>query len=131
MIKMDYIVVFFFQDRISLCIPDCFSTRSVDEAGLSLLGICLPLPSKCCLKACATMHDMKEYFLLLLLKKNPLFHVVNFKEIIRQQKCFFIEFMHLKFYLGSAVGKENTTNPSDLSLSFLTQVRARCGFAFV
>lgn len=131
MIKMDYIVVFFFQDRISLCIPDCFSTRSVDEAGLSLLGICLPLPSKCCLKACATMHDMKEYFFVVVVKEKPVIPCGKFQRNDQTTKMFFIEFMHLKFYLGSAVGKENTTNPSDLSLSFPTQVRVRCGFAFV
>ena len=34
----------FFQDRVSLCSPGCPGTRSVDQAGLELTEIHLPLP---------------------------------------------------------------------------------------
>ena len=40
-------VLFCFQDRVSLCSPKCPGTHSVDQAGLELTEIHLPLPSKC------------------------------------------------------------------------------------
>lgn len=65
------------------------------------------------------MHDMKEYFVVVVVvKEKPIIPCGKFQRNDQTAKMFFIEFMHLKFYLGSAVGKENTTNPSDLSLSF-------------
>jgi hypothetical protein len=39
--------VFIFQDRVSLCSPDCPGTPSVDQAGLESPEILLPLPSEC------------------------------------------------------------------------------------
>jgi hypothetical protein len=36
-----------FQDRISLCSPGCPGISSLDQAGLKLTDICLPLPPKC------------------------------------------------------------------------------------
>ena len=36
-----------FQDRVSLCSPGCPGTHSVDQAGLELTEICLPLLPKC------------------------------------------------------------------------------------
>ena len=38
---------FVFQDRVFLCSPGCPGTRSVDQAGLELTEICLPLPPRC------------------------------------------------------------------------------------
>ena len=39
---------FFFLPRCaSLCSPGCPGTSSVDQAGLELTEICLPLPSEC------------------------------------------------------------------------------------
>jgi hypothetical protein len=35
-----------FQDRVSLCSPDCPGTHFIDQAGLEL-EIHLPLPPKC------------------------------------------------------------------------------------
>jgi hypothetical protein len=37
-------VFLFFRDRVSLCSPGCPGTHSVDQAGLELKEICLPLP---------------------------------------------------------------------------------------
>jgi hypothetical protein len=36
-----------FQDRVSLCSPGCPGTHSVDQAGLELTEIHLPLPPEC------------------------------------------------------------------------------------
>ena len=38
---------FVFPDRISLCSPGCPETHSVDQAGLELTEIHMPLPLKC------------------------------------------------------------------------------------
>jgi hypothetical protein len=35
-----------FQDRVLLCSPGCPGTCSVDQDGLELTEICLPLPSE-------------------------------------------------------------------------------------
>jgi hypothetical protein len=35
------------QDRVSLYIPDCLRTHSIDQAGLKLTEIHLPLPPDC------------------------------------------------------------------------------------
>jgi hypothetical protein len=41
------LVWFGFQDRVSLCSPGCPGTHSVDQAGLKLTEILLPLPPEC------------------------------------------------------------------------------------
>jgi hypothetical protein len=41
-----FVVVVVFQDRVSLCSPDCPGTHSVDQAGLELRNH-LPLPPEC------------------------------------------------------------------------------------
>jgi hypothetical protein len=38
---------FFFRDRVSLCSSGCPGTHFVDQAGLELREIHLPLPPKC------------------------------------------------------------------------------------
>jgi hypothetical protein len=48
------VCLFVFQDWVSQCSPGSPGTHSVDQAGLELIEICLPLPPKCWdLKACA------------------------------------------------------------------------------
>ena len=43
-----FVVLFVFQGRFSLCNKPWFSwTSFVEQAGLKLTGICLPLPPKC------------------------------------------------------------------------------------
>ena len=41
------ILVFVFQDRVSLYSPGCPRTHFVDQAGLALTEISLPLPLEC------------------------------------------------------------------------------------
>ena len=43
-----FVCLFCFPDRVSLCnSPGCPGTSSVDQAGLELTEICLPLPPEC------------------------------------------------------------------------------------
>jgi hypothetical protein len=44
-----FVVVLFFQDRISQCTPSCPGTSSVDKAVLELTEIHLPVPYHHCL----------------------------------------------------------------------------------
>jgi hypothetical protein len=39
--------LFFFQERVSLCRVGYSETYSVDQSGLELTEICLPLPPEC------------------------------------------------------------------------------------
>jgi hypothetical protein len=43
----DVVFVFVFQNRVSLCSPGCPKTHSVDQAGLKITEIHLPLPPEC------------------------------------------------------------------------------------
>jgi hypothetical protein len=49
------ILIFFFQDRVSLCSPGCPGTHSVDQAGLELRNPPASASRVLGLKACATM----------------------------------------------------------------------------
>jgi hypothetical protein len=49
-----YIHTWFFQDRVSLCSPDCPGTHSVDQAGLKLRNLPASASPVLGLKACAT-----------------------------------------------------------------------------
>ena len=50
------------QDRVSQCCPGCPETCSVDQAGLELTGIHVPLPPECLgLRACDTISG-NRYF---------------------------------------------------------------------
>jgi hypothetical protein len=40
------LAIFVFQDRVSLCSPGCPGAHFVDQAGLELTEICLPLPHR-------------------------------------------------------------------------------------
>ena len=42
------VAVFVFLRQVSLCSPGCATTHSVDQAGLELTEIHLPLPPECC-----------------------------------------------------------------------------------
>jgi hypothetical protein len=55
--------VFFFQDRVSLCIPGCPGTHSVDQAGLELRNPPASASQVLELKACATLPPLNsKYF---------------------------------------------------------------------
>ena len=77
--------VLVFQDRVSLCnSPGCTGTRSVDQAGLRLTEIHLPLPLRCWDKGLRHHCPAAHHFLAL----SPC------------QACFFC-------YLRDRCGKEN------------------------
>lgn len=48
--KVFVVSVWFFQDRVSMCIPGCPGTNSVHQAGPQLTDNHLPLPLKCWVK---------------------------------------------------------------------------------
>jgi hypothetical protein len=50
-----FVFVFVFRDRVSLCIPGCPGTHSVDQAGLDLRNPPASASQVLGLKACATM----------------------------------------------------------------------------
>lgn len=50
-----------FLDKVSVCSPGCLETRSIDQTGLELTEVCLPLPPPTLvlgLKACATTAQL-------------------------------------------------------------------------
>jgi hypothetical protein len=54
---------FVFQDRVSLCIPGCPRTHSVDQAGLELRNLPASASQMLGLKACATTARLvTDYF---------------------------------------------------------------------
>jgi hypothetical protein len=62
-VSFSFLSFFFFWDRVSLCIPGCPGTHSVDQAGLKLRN---PPPSASQvlgLKACATTAQLGRIFL--------------------------------------------------------------------
>jgi hypothetical protein len=57
-----YFILFFFQDRVSLCSPGCPGTHIVDQAGLELRNLPASASQILGLKACATtdQHILKK-----------------------------------------------------------------------
>ena len=58
------LILFSFFETVSLCSPGSLITCSVDQAGLELMEICLPLPAKCWIKG--VCHDLSVYAQLLM-----------------------------------------------------------------
>ena len=56
-------VFIFLHDRVSLCSPGCPETCSVDQAGLELTEIRLPLPPSAGIKGVHHHHQNKQIFL--------------------------------------------------------------------
>jgi hypothetical protein len=71
--------LFVFQDRVSLCIPGCLGTHYVDQAGLELTEIFLPLPPKCWNQRRVPQSPRHCFWNILFPKKN----ICLFKKFIK------------------------------------------------
>ena len=74
------VILIYFWDRASLCVPDCPGTHSVNQAALDLRG--LPLPPVLWLKVCATMPNGFVSFILFLPSYYRSLHLFCFQKSI-------------------------------------------------
>jgi hypothetical protein len=62
LVMVIYLFILVFRDRVSLCIPDCPETHSVDQAGLELRNPPASASQVLGLKACVTTAWLVFFF---------------------------------------------------------------------